>query len=83
MERLERELKTAEGFGRPVSVLLIDIDHMKEINAKHGQRVGDQVLTEFGRFLSLRRGPATCPPESTGTASRSSCQTPRTTAPTS
>ena len=51
MERLERELKTAEGFGRPVSVLLIDIDHMKEINAKHGQRVGDQVLTEFGRFL--------------------------------
>jgi len=51
MERLERELKTAEGFGRPVSVLLIDLDHMKEINAKHGQRVGDQVLTEFGRFL--------------------------------
>jgi len=50
-ERLERELKTAEGFGRPVSVLLIDIDDMKEINAKHGQRIGDKVLTEFGRFL--------------------------------
>jgi diguanylate cyclase (GGDEF)-like protein len=51
LERLESELKTAQGFGRPVSVLLIDIDDMKEINSKHGQRVGDKVLTEFGRFL--------------------------------
>jgi diguanylate cyclase (GGDEF)-like protein len=51
LERLERELKTAQGFDRPVSVLLIDIDEMKEINAKHGQRVGDKVLAEFGRFL--------------------------------
>ena len=51
LERLERELKTAEGFDRPVSVLLIDIDDMKGINAAHGQKVGDAVLKEFGRFL--------------------------------
>ncbi len=51
IERLDRELQNARGFGRPVSVLLIDIDGMKDINAKHGQKVGDEVLTEFGRFL--------------------------------
>ena len=51
VERLERELKTALGFGRPVSVLLIDIDDMKGINASHGHRIGDKVLAEFGRFL--------------------------------
>jgi diguanylate cyclase (GGDEF)-like protein len=51
VERLERELKNAQGFNRPVSVLLIDIDGMKEINATHGQRVGDEVLKEFGKFL--------------------------------
>lgn len=51
IERLERELQNATGFDRPVSVLLIDIDGMKDINATHGQRVGDEVLTEFGRFL--------------------------------
>jgi diguanylate cyclase (GGDEF)-like protein len=51
LERLERELTTAKGFGRPVSVLLIDIFGMKNINAEHGQRLGDAVLSGFGRFL--------------------------------
>lgn len=51
LERLERELNNAQGFARPVSVLLIDIDGMKSINAEHGQHAGDQVLAEFGRFL--------------------------------
>lgn len=51
VERLERELKNAQGFNRPVSVLLIDIDNMRDINTNHGQRVGDEVLKEFGKFL--------------------------------
>jgi diguanylate cyclase (GGDEF)-like protein len=51
VERLQRELKNARGFGRPVSVLLIDIDGMTAINAEHGQQAGDEVLAEFGRFL--------------------------------
>ena len=51
LKRLDRELQNARGCGRPVSVLFIDIDGMRDINAKHGQRAGDEVLTEFGRFL--------------------------------
>jgi diguanylate cyclase (GGDEF)-like protein len=51
LERLDRELKNAQGFGRPVSLLVIDIDGMKAINAEHGQQAGDAVLSEFGKFL--------------------------------
>ncbi len=51
VERLDRELETARGFNRPVSLLLIDIDGMTALNGEHGHRIGDKVLTGFGRFL--------------------------------
>lgn len=50
-ERLERELETAKGFGRPLSVIMIDLDCMKAVNDTYGHRAGDKVLTAFGRFL--------------------------------
>jgi diguanylate cyclase (GGDEF)-like protein len=50
-DRLEREMQNAKGFERPISVLMIDIDGMREINASHGHRVGDLVLAAFGKFL--------------------------------
>jgi len=51
-ERFERELETARGFHRPLSVLVIDLNGMKAINDSHGHRVGDKVLAGFGRFLA-------------------------------
>lgn len=39
---LERAL--AEGRGRSLALLYIDLDHFKPINDKHGHPVGDQVL---------------------------------------
>jgi diguanylate cyclase (GGDEF)-like protein len=50
-ERLERELQTAKGFQRPLSVLLIDMDSLKELNDTYGHRAGDIALEAFGRFL--------------------------------
>ncbi len=50
-ERLERELETARGFQRPLAVMVMDIDGMREINAVYGYRTGDDVLAAFGGFV--------------------------------
>lgn len=49
--RLERELETAKGSERAVSVLVIDLSGMREINDTYGHRIGDGVLAAFGLFL--------------------------------
>ncbi|MGI8696604.1 MAG: GGDEF domain-containing protein [Mycobacteriales bacterium] len=48
---LERELARAARDHRPVSVLLLDLDHFKAVNDTHGHLVGDQVLVEIADLL--------------------------------
>lgn len=43
---------TAERNGRPLSLIMLDIDHFKQINDRHGHGVGDQVLIEISRLLT-------------------------------
>ena len=52
---LELALKEFDRYRRrrhPVSVLLIDIDHFKEVNDGHGHAAGDAVLQEVAKSLT-------------------------------
>lgn len=56
-DRLRREANRAARSGRPLSVLMIDIDHFKSVNDSYGHACGDQIIVEFARrAVSLLRG---------------------------
>jgi diguanylate cyclase (GGDEF)-like protein len=41
---LEREVSLAQRHGTPLSVIMLDLDHFKRINDRHGHATGDCVL---------------------------------------
>ncbi|MFB3922382.1 MAG: diguanylate cyclase [Terriglobia bacterium] len=51
IDALKRELARARREGNPVGVFLAKVDHLKEINEKHGHTAGDAVLREAARRL--------------------------------
>ncbi len=50
-ENLADELIRAERYGRPVSVILLDIDHFKSFNDTRGHQAGDALLGQIGVVL--------------------------------
>ena len=51
LDKLEEELHRAERYTRPLSVLMVDIDHFKNVNDQYGHNAGDAVLIEFCRTI--------------------------------
>src|SRR6185295_16446480 len=45
-ERLRDEFRRAQRYDDPLALILLDLDHFKDVNDKHGHLAGDQVLKD-------------------------------------
>jgi diguanylate cyclase (GGDEF)-like protein len=50
-EVLEEELVRAQRYQVDVSIIMLDIDHFKQVNDTHGHGVGDAVLVAMAKLL--------------------------------
>jgi diguanylate cyclase (GGDEF)-like protein len=61
-ETLQREFAQAARAGSPLGIVMIDIDHFKQLNDAHGHRAGDAALQALGTLLiaNTRGGDVAC-----------------------
>ncbi|HEX2295424.1 MAG TPA: sensor domain-containing diguanylate cyclase [Actinomycetota bacterium] len=48
---LDKEISRAKRSGEQLTLVMLDIDHFKQLNDTHGHQVGDQILQEVGTVL--------------------------------
>ncbi|MGA8891539.1 MAG: diguanylate cyclase, partial [Anaeromyxobacteraceae bacterium] len=53
-EAIGREVARARRFRQPLAIVLLDLDHFKQVNDRHGHAAGDQVLVGTARLLAER-----------------------------
>lgn len=61
-ETLELEIAQARRQGHPLAVVMLDLDHFKQINDTYGHQAGDEVLKSLGAMLreDSREGDILC-----------------------
>jgi diguanylate cyclase (GGDEF)-like protein/PAS domain S-box-containing protein len=57
-DALKRELRRAERSGKPVALIMIDIDHFKRFNDTFGHDAGDYVLTMVAKIITKNVRPS-------------------------
>jgi diguanylate cyclase (GGDEF)-like protein len=50
-EIAEREMSRARRANQPLSIIMLDIDHLRRLNEDYGQKAGDEVLQRFADLV--------------------------------
>lgn len=56
-DRLREETQRARRYGKPLSVMLLDIDHFKNVNDRYGHQAGDETLIAVADLIRLSARP--------------------------
>jgi diguanylate cyclase (GGDEF)-like protein len=61
-ELTQKELERSRRYNRPLSLIMLDIDHFKQVNDQFGHLVGDRVIVEVARRIqkAIRRIDLAC-----------------------
>jgi len=60
-ERLHEEFRRAQRYGDTLSLIMIDLDHFKDVNDRHGHQAGDVVLRDAAALIRASiRDPDIC-----------------------
>jgi diguanylate cyclase (GGDEF)-like protein len=57
-EKWQRLLQECQALGESCGVLMIDIDHFKQINDAHGHSTGDEVIKRVAKLLKQYESPS-------------------------
>jgi diguanylate cyclase (GGDEF)-like protein len=57
-QRLHEEIQATLRYDRPLSLIMMDLDHFKSLNDGHGHPFGDEVLQSFGEVLLAASRPS-------------------------
>ena len=54
IQRLPQEISRVQRYGRPLSLIMSDLDHFKMINDEYGHQAGDIVLKKFVESITIK-----------------------------